>query len=149
MLNTSQSTPDMVCDFSIIRKSANEFIKIYSLPHQHYTIFIFYTQFSQISGAQKSVKTNSRFLHFFRAGNSRILNTNCILIIKLYQKENPAIRRGEKTLYDYSASHCFSQRAETASDGIRQSPRGDSVTVPTFGPSGRQERLNCWAKNLL
>ena len=31
-----------------------------------------------------------------------------------------------------------------ASDGIRQSPRGESVTVPTFGPSGRQERLNCW-----
>ena len=32
------------------------------------------------------------------------------------------------------------------SDGIRQSPRGESVTVPTFGPSGRQERLNCCVK---
>ena len=37
--------------------------------------------------------------------------------------------------------------AATASDGIRQSPRGDRVTEPTLGPSGRQERLNCWVKN--
>lgn len=29
---------------------------------------------------------------------------------------------------------------------MRQSPRGDSDTDPTLGPSGRQERLNCWAK---
>ena len=47
----------------------------------------------------------------------------------------------------YSCSHCCIHRALTASDGILQSPRGDSVTVPTFGPSGRQERLNCWIKN--
>lgn len=32
-----------------------------------------------------------------------------------------------------------------ASLGIRQSPRGDSDN-PIFGPSGRQERLNCWLK---
>ena len=37
----------------------------------------------------------------------------------------------------------LSQRLTDASDGIRQSPRGDSVTEPTFGPSGRQLRLNC------
>ena len=41
-----------------------------------------------------------------------------------------------------SASHMFL----LASLGIRQSPRGDRETEPTFGPSGRQERLNCWAK---
>ena len=29
---------------------------------------------------------------------------------------------------------------------MRQSPRGESVTEPTFGPSGRQLRLNCWMK---
>ena len=29
---------------------------------------------------------------------------------------------------------------------MRQSPRGERVTEPTFGPSGRQLRLNCWAK---
>ena len=40
----------------------------------------------------------------------------------------------------------MSHSADTASDGIRQSPRGESVTVPTFGPSGRQERLNCCVK---
>ena len=39
------------------------------------------------------------------------------------------------------------QRVLQASLGIRQSPRGDSVTEPTLGPSGRQLRLNCWAKN--
>ena len=47
----------------------------------------------------------------------------------------------------YRLSASLSHSADTASDGIRQSPRGESVTVPTFGPSGRQERLNCWAKN--
>ena len=43
----------------------------------------------------------------------------------------------------YRLSASLSHSADTASDGIRQSPRGESVTVPTFGPSGRQERLNC------
>ena len=33
-----------------------------------------------------------------------------------------------------------------ASDGIRQSPRGLRVTEPILGPSGIQERLNCWLK---
>ena len=47
----------------------------------------------------------------------------------------------------YNCSHCCIHSALTASDGIRQSPRGDKVTVPTFGPSGRQERLNCCVKN--
>ena len=36
-----------------------------------------------------------------------------------------------------------------ASLGILRSPRGDTATEPTFGPSGRQDRLNCWEKNLL
>ena len=31
-----------------------------------------------------------------------------------------------------------------ASLGIRQSPRGLRLQLPTLGPSGRQERLNCW-----
>lgn len=41
-----------------------------------------------------------------------------------------------------SSSHSFTQ----ASEGIRQSPRGERVTLPTFGPSGRHERLNCCEK---
>ena len=27
-----------------------------------------------------------------------------------------------------------------------RAPRGERVTLPTLGPSGRQLRLNCWAK---
>ena len=43
-----------------------------------------------------------------------------------------------------SSSSCHN--AATASDGIRQSPRGDRATEPTLGPSARQLRLNCWEK---
>ena len=38
------------------------------------------------------------------------------------------------------------QGSSEASLGIRQSPRGERLIEPTFGPSGRQERLNCWRK---
>jgi hypothetical protein len=38
------------------------------------------------------------------------------------------------------------QACTLASDGMRQSPRGESATEPTFGPSGMQERLNCCVK---
>ena len=41
-----------------------------------------------------------------------------------------------------------SQAVGLASLGIRKSPRGDTATLPTLGPSGKQERLNCWLKNL-
>ena len=43
------------------------------------------------------------------------------------------------------SAHIRAVRAAQASLGMRQSPRGESVTEPTFGPSGRQLRLNCWA----
>ena len=53
--------------------------------------------------------------------------------------------------YNYNSfsnsSTCSIHSLTTASDGIRQSPRGLRVTEPTFGPSGIQERLNCWEKN--
>ena len=46
-----------------------------------------------------------------------------------------------------SVSSSCCQTAAQASLGIRQSPLGESVTEPTFGPSGRQLRLNCcWKK---
>ena len=45
-----------------------------------------------------------------------------------------------------SPSSSSSHRAATASEGMRQSPLGERLTEPTLGPSGRQERLNCWAK---
>ena len=50
-------------------------------------------------------------------------------------------------LYRFSSSS--SHILALASLGIRRSPLGDTATEPTLGPSGRQERLNCWAKNLL
>ena len=43
-------------------------------------------------------------------------------------------------------SQLLSHEAEEASEGMRQSPRGESEQEPTLGPSGRQLRLNCWAK---
>ena len=46
----------------------------------------------------------------------------------------------------YRLSHSFSHCADTASEGMRQSPRGLSDTLPTYGPSGKQERLNCCVK---
>ena len=49
----------------------------------------------------------------------------------------------------FTFSKSRSHTSEQASLGILQSPLGDNATVPTFGPSGRQERLNCWIKNLL
>ena len=54
----------------------------------------------------------------------------------------------ESHAMDYSRSSCSLQSFTHASLGIRRSPRGDTATLPTFGPSGRQERLNCCAKNL-
>lgn len=50
--------------------------------------------------------------------------------------------------YRYNFSASSSQSAAEASEGIRQSPRGESDTEPTFTPSGAQLRLNCCAKNL-
>ncbi|MPM33822.1 hypothetical protein SDC9_80403 [bioreactor metagenome] len=58
--------------------------------------------------------------------------------------------KGQKQIqqkrHQHSSSSWASHRAATASEGMRQSPRGDRVTEPTLGPSGRQERLNCWEK---
>ena len=47
----------------------------------------------------------------------------------------------------YIESRSLMKSATVASEGILQSPRGESDTEPTFGPSGKQERLNCWLKN--
>ena len=61
------------------------------------------------------------------------------------QKNSIAKPRGRLHFYFSSAnssSHSFTE----ASLGILQSPLGDSVTDPTFGPSGRQLRLNCCEK---
>ena len=49
-----------------------------------------------------------------------------------------------RPLYNFSASS--SHRAAEASEGMRQSARGESETEPTFTPSGMQLRLNCCEK---
>ena len=43
----------------------------------------------------------------------------------------------------YKFSISLSHIAELASLGILQSPRGLIEILPTLGPSGKQERLNC------
>ena len=43
----------------------------------------------------------------------------------------------------------LSHSVNSASDGIRKSPRGERLTEPTLGPSGKHERLNWLMKNLL
>ena len=50
------------------------------------------------------------------------------------------------SFHHYSCSARAIQRAAEASLGMRQSPRGERVTLPTLGPSGRQLRLNCCVK---
>ena len=43
----------------------------------------------------------------------------------------------------YISEASFTHNSAAASLGIRQSPRGLRLMLPTFGPSGRQLRLNC------
>ncbi len=52
-------------------------------------------------------------------------------------------------LYEFIASASSIHSRTLASEGILRSPLGDNATLPTLGPSGRQDRLNCCAKNLL
>ncbi len=58
------------------------------------------------------------------------------------KKNSPKQGSGEGL---YSSS--LSQPCTQASEGMRQSPRGERPTEPTLTPSGRQERLNCCEKN--
>ncbi len=58
------------------------------------------------------------------------------LLVQMFSKKPPETP-------NYNASISSSQTAADASLGIRRSPLGDTATLPTFGPSGRQERLNC------
>ena len=55
-----------------------------------------------------------------------------------------AFSRGPR--YTGSASASAIQSWAVASLGMRQSPRGERLIEPTFGPSGRADRLNCWGK---
>ena len=49
---------------------------------------------------------------------------------------------------NHKVSRIFIHFSTLASEGIRKSPLGDKATLPTLGPSGMQDLLNCCAKNL-
>jgi hypothetical protein len=48
--------------------------------------------------------------------------------------------------WQFIFSQSLSHMADEASEGIDQPPRGDRLKPHTHGPSGMQERLNCWLK---
>ena len=48
-----------------------------------------------------------------------------------------------KNIYGFTRRKSLRKTSALQSLGMRQSPRGESATEPTFTPSGKQERLNC------
>ena len=73
-----------------------------------------------------------------------ILPHSCWVVNTFFKKNLFFFKKPYFPIFSSSFSHIFRE----LSDGIRQSPRGESATLPTFGPSGIHERLNCWVKNL-
>ena len=55
----------------------------------------------------------------------------------------PAVLPPGKRVVPYLSGRLFSHISISASLGMRQSARGERAIVPTFGPSGRQDLLNC------
>ena len=82
--------------------------------------------------------------------DAKKLYTNCTAAVlrakECVMKTATTIQENAEDIYA-EAQQINEDRAAQASLGIRQSPRGERVTLPTLGPSGRQLRLNCWAKN--
>ena len=72
--------------------------------------------------------------------NDRAIQVNDTPLMKQNDKIKVAIATKK---HNYSCSKSASHSVRQASLGIRQSPLGERVTLPTFGASGRQERLNC------
>ena len=66
-----------------------------------------------------------------------------------YRGEHNSVALKEWSVTPAHAPAHRSQAPGSASLGMRQSPRSERLTVPTLGPSGRQERLNWLAKNRL
>ena len=59
------------------------------------------------------------------------------------------MRTGQRklsVLLFYISSSSFIKKANDASEGIENEPRGERETFVTRGPSGTQERLNCEIK---
>lgn len=69
-----------------------------------------------------------------------LLREDFLIIVRIFS------HRSENSLMfvlPYKFSISLSHIAELASLGILQSPRGLIEILPTLGPSGKQERLNC------
>src|SRR6476620_9636090 len=69
------------------------------------------------------------------------------LVAPIRATQTETSRQKSGLLAHSSPPTASSHTRAAASDGIRQSPRGDTLTEPTFGPSGRHDRLNWLAKN--
>lgn len=80
-----------------------------------------------------------------------VVGTTCAdsaLLPRQVEHEPEMISR-KSSADDHLSGRSFRKMVRQASDGIRQSPLGERETEPTLGQSGRQERLNCWAKKRL
>ena len=99
---------------------------------------------------KKSIENGIDVVRIFDALNDPRNMETAMKFVKEYGGK--AEQNGDKAfelLHFRLSFHQISSHAEaSASEGIRQSPRGERLTEPTFGPSGMQERLNCWEKNL-
>ena len=76
--------------------------------------------------------------------NGTISTEDAVLMLKNRQIVRFALLNQHVSRFFYFAlSKSSSQILEEISLGIRQSPRGERETLPTFTPSGKHERLNC------
>ena len=78
--------------------------------------------------------------------NSRVLNVIICCTAEFTATSSRYLAPSSNTSYASKLSNSESQSELEASDGMRRSPRGESETEPTFGPSGIAERLNCCEK---
>ncbi len=87
--------------------------------------------------AKNALKNNEKpDFYIFRRCRSRVFR-----IFYYHQLDAKKLKINLFKIYRFSAS--CNQIVDVASLGIRQSPRGLRLTLPTLGPSGKQLRLNC------
>lgn len=85
---------------------------------------------------------------------------SCSSVLQWNLHRNNTLNETDKEMSRYAPTHFQSknvitimtyyyQLLESASDGIIKSPLGETLTVPTLGPSGAQFLLNWLLKNRL
>lgn len=90
--------------------------------------------------AEEGQKTSGSYKYKIRRP-AKSLRIGSFLLFMLFLFKYAWVLRGQRQVSSIQA-------ATSASLGMRQSPRGERLTDPTLGPSGRQLRLNCCEKNL-